>query len=51
MLAAKVPMKIVQERLGHSDYTLTANTYSHLMQGAQADAAERVDQLFAELRG
>ena len=40
-------MKVVQERLGHSDYTLTANTYSHLLQGAQADAAEKVDLLFA----
>ncbi|MEO2036167.1 MAG: tyrosine-type recombinase/integrase [Planctomycetaceae bacterium] len=46
MLAAKVPMKVVQERLGHSDYSLTANTYTHLMQGAQADAAEAVDRLF-----
>ena len=46
MLAAGVPMKVVQERLGHSDYTLTANTYSHLLQGAQADAVERVDRLF-----
>lgn len=46
MLAAGVPMKVVQERLGHSDYTLTANTYSHLLQGAQADAAAKVDQLF-----
>lgn len=46
MLAAGVPMKVVQERLGHSDYSLTANTYSHLLQGAQADAAEKVDRLF-----
>ena len=46
MLAAKVPMKVVQERLGHSDYAVTANVYSHLMLGAQADAAEAVDRLF-----
>lgn len=46
MLAAGVPMKVVQERLGHSTFQLTADTYSHLMQGAQADAAERVDRLF-----
>ena len=46
MLAAKVPMRVVQERLGHSDYSLTANTYSHLMQDAQADAATAVDLLF-----
>jgi integrase len=46
MLAAGVPMKVVQERLGHSTFQLTADTYSHLMQGAQADAAEKVDRLF-----
>ncbi|MCH2212849.1 MAG: site-specific integrase [Fuerstiella sp.] len=49
MIAAGVPMKIVQERLGHSDYTLTANTYSHLMKGAQAEAAEKVDRLFVNV--
>ncbi len=45
MIAAGVSMKVVQEKLGHSDYLLTANTYSHLLQGAQADAAARVDEL------
>ena len=46
MLAAGVPMKAVQERLGHSTFQLTADTYAHLLQGAQAEAAERVDRLF-----
>ena len=46
MIAAGVPMKVVQNRLGHSDYAITANTYSHLFQGAQAEAAERLDRLF-----
>ena len=46
MIAAGVPMKIVQERLGHSDYQVTANTYSHLMQGTQAAATEKADRLF-----
>lgn len=45
MIAAGVSMKVVQEKLGHSDYLLTANTYSHLLQGAQAEAAARVDAL------
>jgi len=45
MIAAGVEMKIVQERLGHSDYQVTANTYAHLMQGAQAEATEKVDRL------
>ena len=46
MLAAGVPMKVVQNRLGHSDFAVTANTYSHLLQGAQAEAAEQLDRLF-----
>ena len=46
MIAAGVPMKVVQNRLGHSDFAVTANTYSHLLQGAQAEAAERLDRLF-----
>ncbi|MDG2127785.1 MAG: tyrosine-type recombinase/integrase [Fuerstiella sp.] len=48
LIAAGVSMKVVQERLGHADYALTANTYSHLLQGAQADAAEKLDNLFAK---
>ncbi|MFO0976421.1 MAG: tyrosine-type recombinase/integrase [Planctomycetaceae bacterium] len=47
MLAAGVSMKVVQEKLGHSDYLLTANTYSHLLQGAQAEAAAKVDDLLS----
>ena len=46
MIAAGVHLKVIQERLGHSTFQLTADTYSHLLQGAQADAAERVGRLF-----
>ena len=49
MLAAGVPMKVVQNRLGHSDFAVTANTYSHLLQGAQAEAAEQLDRLFENI--
>jgi integrase len=49
MLAGGVPMKVIQKRFGHSDYTVIANTYSHLMQGAQAEAAEKVDRLFSNV--
>jgi len=37
------PMKVVQGFLGHSDYRLTANTYSHIPDVAQRDLAARVD--------
>ncbi len=34
MLAAGVDLKVIQKRLGHRDFATTANTYSHLLQGA-----------------
>jgi integrase len=46
MLAEGVPLKVVQEVLGHSSYTLTANTYSHIAPELQRDAANRLDSLF-----
>ena len=45
MIAAGIHLKVIQERLGHSTFQLTADTYSHLLQGAQADAANRVGDL------
>lgn len=34
--------KIVQERLGHSDISMTLNRYSHVTMDMQRDAAERL---------
>jgi integrase len=45
MLQQGVHPKIVQERLGHSDITLTLNTYSHVLPAMQEDAAEKLDNL------
>jgi integrase len=45
MLAAGVHPKVVQERLGHSDISLTLNTYSHLLAGMQADGVEKMADL------
>ncbi|MGA7731122.1 MAG: tyrosine-type recombinase/integrase [Chloroflexia bacterium] len=47
LLAQGVPMKVVQEILGHSDYYLTANTYSHVVPELKREAADRLDALFA----
>lgn len=44
-LAAGVPMAVVSQRLGHSTITLTADTYSHLLEGVGRDAAERAPAL------
>jgi len=45
MLQQNVNPKVVQERLGHSDITLTLNTYSHVLPAMQEEATEKVDQL------
>jgi len=51
MLAAGVDLKVIQKRLGHRDFATTANIYSHLLQGAQSEAVDKVDQLLkAETR-
>lgn len=39
--------KIVQERLGHSSITLTLDTYSHIVPGLQAAAAEGLDNILS----
>ena len=45
MLAAGVNIKLVSERLGHSSAAFTMDTYTHLMDDAQAEAAEKLAQL------
>ena len=40
LLAHGVPMKQIQEWLGHSDYSTTANIYSHLDYTAKLNSAE-----------
>ena len=47
MLAANVHPKVVSERLGHADVSLTLNTYSHAIPALQADAAARFEAVMA----
>jgi len=42
---AGVHPKVVQERLGHSDISITLQTYSHVLPGMQEEAAEQVAAL------
>ena len=42
LLAHDVPMKEIQEWLGHSSYTVTANLYSHLEYNAKVNSAETI---------
>jgi len=50
LLAEGVPLKVVAEILGHASIRLTADTYSHVVPALQADAAGRLDALFAPTR-
>jgi len=49
MLKQGVSAKVVRERLGHSDITLTLDTYSYLLPGIQEEAAERMDEIIATI--
>ena len=42
LLANDVPMKAIQEWLGHSNYAITANLYSHLEYNAKVISAETI---------
>ena len=43
MLSAGVHPKVVSERLGHSNVSITLDVYSHLLPGLQEAAAQAVD--------
>lgn len=46
LLAAGVPIHVVQARLGHESIQTTVNTYSHLLPDAQVAAAAAADLAF-----
>ena len=45
LLAAGVHPKIVQERLGHSQISLTLDTYSHVIPSLQTEAADQFEAI------
>ncbi|MFZ5897878.1 MAG: site-specific integrase [Bacillota bacterium] len=45
LLKAGTHPKVVSERLGHSTISLTMDTYSHVMDGLQREAARKIDAL------
>ncbi len=45
MLQQGINPKVVQERLGHSDISLTLNTYPHVLPDMQDEAAGKLDEL------
>lgn len=46
MLANNVPMKQIQEWLGHADFGTTANIYSHLDYSSKLDSANTISNVF-----
>ena len=46
-LESGIHPKVVQERLGHANVSITLDLYSHVSPAMQTDAAERVAALFA----
>lgn len=47
MLSAGTHPKVVSERLGHSNISITLDTYSHLLPGLQEAAAQAVEDRLA----
>ncbi len=48
MLGQGVHPKVVSVRLGHASVSITLDTYSHVLPGLQAAAAEALDAILAE---
>lgn len=46
LLEQGIHPKVVQERLGHSQISVTLDTYSHVMEGMQQEAAAKLDTMF-----
>lgn len=46
LLASGVPMKHIQERLGHSDFSTTANIYAHLDYSSKLTSASAMESNF-----
>jgi integrase len=47
LLLQGIHPKVVQERLGHSNTSMTLDTYSHLIPSMGRDAADKLDALLA----
>jgi hypothetical protein len=50
MLAQGVSPRVVIETLGHSQVSLTLNTYSHVLPALQEDAASKMDAILSKAR-
>ena len=46
LLQARVPLKVVSQRLGHSSVVITLLIYAHVMPGDDQAAAAAIDNIF-----
>jgi integrase len=49
LLSMGAPMKVVQELLGHSNFSTTANIYAHVLPSMQQEAMNKMDDFFRQL--
>lgn len=49
LLRDGVPVNVVSRRLGHAESSITLNVYSHVLPGMQEEAADKVDEMMAEV--
>ncbi len=47
-MAMKVPIKVIQELLGHSTIMTTLNVYGHLLPSMQDEAVDQMQRLFGK---
>jgi integrase len=47
LLSQGVAPRTIMETLGHSQISLTMNTYSHVLPALQADAADKLDAVLS----
>ena len=45
LLAKGIPMKMIQDWLGHSDMSTTANIYSHIDSTSKKETAQAIGEL------
>lgn len=48
LLSMGVPVKVIQELLGHSQISVTLNTYSHVLPSMQQEAMQKMNEVFKQ---
>ena len=51
LIDAKVPLKVISERVGHSSVNTTLNIYSHALKEMDQEASDKISNvLFSDVR-